>query len=141
MAKELPTTTVKFKSAEDIYDRIHSGVDLYDLTAGIYLFDYNDAGAIASYDISKTDMIDLIRKADEIGDFVSGLLGPGGSIIDMKLKSPDGDVIEHDDDEWDEAFCNSNYSRDPSDIYDYLKPLVEHNFVELSDAYEHDEED
>ena len=50
---------MKFNSAQEIYDYINSGKDLYDMDRGIYLFDYNAVGAIAYYYLGYDELLDL----------------------------------------------------------------------------------
>ena len=136
MIDKLEQATIKFKNAREMYDSIHDGFDLYDLTAGIYLFDYNEIGAICSYNLSRDEMISYAEKAKQTGEYISGLLGPGGSIYDMNLRSPDGEVIEYGDPEFDEAYGDDAYMLDDSEIIKYLETLVPHEFIQLSHGYD-----
>ena len=115
---------MKFNSAEEIYDYIVDGGDLYDADRGIYVFDYNWVHAIAYYYIDRDELRELIRKVDLDNDYLSSALGPGGYIVDVQLIAPDGEIIEYDDPEFEEYYDEPGYELDYSDILDFLEPLV-----------------
>ena len=90
--------TVTFKSAMDIYATLDSNQDLYCIDDGIYMFLYNAAGAIAYYYLGMKKLMELAAEAEANGeDYIAGLLGPGGYIIDTDNYEDDMD-IEGDDD-------------------------------------------
>lgn len=118
--------TITFNSAEEIYDVIHSGQDLYCIDDEIYLFDYNAVGAIAYYYLDMEELMELAQQAD---GYIASALGPGGYIIDMNLISPDGEIIEYGDSDFDLNYNKSGYELDPSDIYDFLERFVGKEFI------------
>lgn len=118
--------TVTFNSAEEIYDVIHSGQDLYCIDDEIYLFDYNAVGAIAYYYLDMEELMELAQQAD---GYIASALGPGGYIIDMNLISPDGEIIEYGDSDFDLNYNKPGYELDPSDIYDFLERFVGKEFI------------
>ena len=119
---------MKFNSATEIYDTIHNGTDLYDVTKGIYLFDYNWVGAIAYYYLSNDELLEL---AEEVGpdNYVSSGLGPGGYVIDVNLVAPDDTIIYYDDPEFDDYYDAEDYELDYSEILDFLSKLVGDEFI------------
>ena len=112
-----------YNSADEIYDTIRSGKDLYDTDRGIYLFEYNEAGAIAYYYLDEDELKQL---AEEVGpdDYIGAALGPGGYIIDVALKAPDGEIIGYDDQAFWEYYDKPEYILDCTDILDFLEPMV-----------------
>ena len=116
---------MKFNSAEEIYDEISGGTDLYFKDSGIYVFLYAERGSIAYYYLSE----DQLRKlAEEVGpeDYVGGALGPGGYIIDPDIVLSDGTIIEYDTPEYDEydGYSNNGWEYDYTPIYDFLERFV-----------------
>lgn len=79
---------MKFDTAQEMLDYItdyNECHDLYSEKAGIYVFLYNDAGSIATYDINKIEAKKLAKKVknDKYGEeYWSAFLGPGGKIWD-----------------------------------------------------------
>ena len=107
----------KFKNGKEMYDFLASGKDLYSSKLEIYVFEYNDAGALCYYGLSDTEVKEIVEKKRP-DEYWAAYLGPGGSILDSS---------EYDDDEHryseDEAkrnlylqpsidFCNENYSNE-----------------------------
>lgn len=79
---------MKFDTAQEMLDYIQDDNechDLYSEKAGIYVFLYNDAGSIATYDINKIEAKELAKKVkyDKYGEeYWGAFLGPGGKIWD-----------------------------------------------------------
>lgn len=119
---------MKFNSAQEIYDYINSGKDLYDMDRGIYLFDYNAVGAIAYYYLGYDELLDLAMEAG-LGNYVGAMLGPGGYIIDMELIGPDGSIIEYGTEAFDLMYGNDEYVIDNTDILEFLETLVDDEFI------------
>lgn len=120
--------TFKFDSAEEIYDYLRSG-DLYCVDDSTYMFEYNEAGSICCYTLS---LDELYRAQDKAGDEeISGYLGGGGDIIDVCLRSPDGELIEYDDDDFDYYYDEDDYEVDYTYIYDFLESYVGKNFISV----------
>lgn len=115
---------MQFNSALEIYDYLIDSGDLYNTTKGIYLFNYNAAGAIAYYYISRGELRDLLMKVDPEENYLGAALGPGGYIIDVQLIAPDGEIIEYEDPEFEYYYNDPGYKLDCSDILDFLEPLV-----------------
>lgn len=74
---------MKFNSAQQMLDYINSNHDLYSPKAEIYVFNYNEAGSIATYRITEDEakvLSEKIKNGDE--EYWAALLGVGGSIWD-----------------------------------------------------------
>ena len=82
---------MKFESGNEMYEYLCSGRDLYSRRLGIYAFEYNDAHAICIYYLQPEEVVELIKKSKETGEYWGGHLGWGGSI----LEDPDYDDDEH----------------------------------------------
>lgn len=82
---------MRFKTGQEMLDYIHTGNDLYCEETGLYLFEYNDRGAVCYYNISNEKARDL-QKLSEIydGEYWGGFLGVGGHIIE-----PEGENYEY----------------------------------------------
>ena len=80
-----------FKSGSEMYGTIMSS-DLYCEEKELYVFLYNDAGAVCSYRITKEEANALRKKASEAGEYWGAFLGIGGEIYDDPM-----------------LFCNANY--------------------------------
>ena len=48
---------MKFKSAQELYDYINDGTDVYDVDEGLYIFLYNAAGSIAYYNLDQDELM------------------------------------------------------------------------------------
>lgn len=73
----------KFDSWKEMYDYLTSGNDLYNVETGDYVFLYNDAYALCTYNIREDEAEELARKTtalDESG--WSSFLGIGGTVLD-----------------------------------------------------------
>lgn len=79
---------MKFNTAQEMLDYIQDDNechDLYSEKAEIYVFLYNNAGSIATYDIDKVEAKKLAKKVkyDKYGEeYWGAFLGPGGKIWD-----------------------------------------------------------
>lgn len=73
---------MKFNSAEEMLEFIQDGNDLWSESAGLYVFVYNDAGSICTYNIDLTQAKELSLKAELYDEYWSAFLGWGGSIYD-----------------------------------------------------------
>jgi hypothetical protein len=73
---------MKFNSAEDILEFIQDGNDLWSPSEDLYVFVYNEDGAICTYNIDVTQAKELSLKADLYDECWSAFLGWGGSIYD-----------------------------------------------------------
>ena len=74
---------MKFLNSEDMLNYIHIAGDVYDVDEEKYLFEYNDKGAIAVYNLAKDRFEKLVKEARKTNSFISSLLGAGGSIYDI----------------------------------------------------------
>ena len=76
--------TIKFESARHMYELIAEGNDLYSKELGIYVFVYNDAGALCYYNLDLQDVADILvkQKAAPQAEYWAAFLGPGGYILD-----------------------------------------------------------
>ena len=71
-----------FNSAEDMLNFIQNGNDLWSESEGLYVFVYNEDGAICTYSIDITQARELSLKAELYDDYWSAFLGWGGAIYD-----------------------------------------------------------
>ena len=73
---------LSFADGQALFEYVDDGQDLYSPSAGIYIFGYNDRGAVATYDISHDEAEELIQKANESDEYWGAFLGIGGTIYD-----------------------------------------------------------
>lgn len=76
---------MRFNSAEDMLEFIQDGNDLWSPSENLYIFVYNEDGAICTYDIDLTQAKELSIKAELYDEYWSTFLGWGGSIYDEPL--------------------------------------------------------
>lgn len=86
---------MKFESANAMLDIIQSGMDLYNINTGEYVFSYSDKGAIVAYIIDEQYAKELSLTAVETDEYWGAYLGAGGSIYE------DGAEVE-----WCKEHCN-----------------------------------
>ncbi len=84
---------MKFNNATEMLSCLQDGTDLYSPEAEIYVFVYNNRGAIAYYNISKERVSELAGMAREYEDYWGAFLGIGGWIIE-----PEDEDYEYFDD-------------------------------------------
>jgi len=89
---------MKFNSGKEMYDYLLNGNDLYEPQLGIYVFLYNDDGALCTYNLSKLQAAELNKEVRENGDYWGAYLGRGGKILDDE---PDASY----------RFCDLYYNR------------------------------
>ena len=118
--------TFTFDNADAIYAELDSDTDLYCVDEGIYFFKYNEAGSIAYYYLSPKELIKAAKAAD---GYIGSALGPGGSIIDVCVVNPKGEIIEYDDPEFDDYYNNPKCDIDVTDICDFLSRFVGMRFI------------
>ena len=75
---------IVFSSGEEMLSVLQHA-DLYSPELEMYVFLYNEAGAICHYDIDEEEAQELDAKAKELGEYWSSFLGPGGHIWDDPL--------------------------------------------------------
>lgn len=97
---------MKFSSGAEMLDYLIDGNDLYSPDLEIYVFCYNDIGAIAYYGIDKEQAVSLEKESRLSGEYWGAFLGPGGYICDdpsdsYNPPSPGNSNID---------FCNMYYS-------------------------------
>lgn len=74
---------MSFEDGATLLEEINDGTDLYSPSSGIYVFSYNDKGAIAVYDVSVDEAEALIEKSNKAdGEYWGAFLGVGGYIYD-----------------------------------------------------------
>lgn len=73
---------MKFNSAEEILDFIKDGNDLWSPSTNIYVFVYNEDGAICTYNINHEKAIELSQESERDNEYWSAFLGLGGEIYD-----------------------------------------------------------
>ncbi len=75
--------TMSFEDGETMLEEINNGTDFYSPSAGVYVFSYNDKGAIAVYDVSVAEAEELIKKSNKAdGEYWGAFLGVGGYVYD-----------------------------------------------------------
>lgn len=90
---------MKFENAKQMYDYLHEGRDLYSKSLGVYVFEYNDAGALCTYDLYPDDVIELINKSKKYKEYWAAFLGWKGSAILDDSEYDDFRYVE-DYDKW-----------------------------------------
>lgn len=74
---------MKFETAQQMLDFINDGNDLYSRQAEIYIFSYNDAGSVCTYDIDKDEADRLAKQVNDSNEnYWGAFLGVGGKIWD-----------------------------------------------------------
>jgi len=103
----------KFASGQEMLDALHD-VDLYSPSQELYVFLYNEAGAICYYYISLEEAKELQAQAKKMGEYWSALLGTGGHICDdpNDEDNPPNPGCSNID------FCEDNYMHDWIDTED-----------------------
>lgn len=74
-----------FKSGADFYEAINNS-DLYNDERCLYVFLYNEAGAVCVYSIQKEEAEDLENKSKEYDEYWGAFLGIGGEIYDDPME-------------------------------------------------------
>ena len=116
---------MKFESTKDMYEKAIRR-DLYNKKLELYVFGYNERGALCYYRISKNEAEELRQKSKENdGEYWGAFLGWGGYILDDMDYNPD---IFDDD--------NDNMSLDEVNKYFDLYLAPSYEFCE--EYYEHD---
>lgn len=93
-----------FNCWEEMYEHLKNGCDLYNMETETYVFVYNDAGALCTYNVPEEDVPDLVAKSKEDGEYWGAFLGAGGEVLD------------------DEQYDNYRYSEDKDEKSLYLGP-------------------
>lgn len=75
---------MKFNSAEGMYHYLCNNGDLYNPVKEVYMFQYNEDGAICCYSISEDHAAELAVKSIEDGEYWSAYLGIGGHIYEAE---------------------------------------------------------
>ena len=110
---------MRFKTGQEMLDYIHTGNDLYCEETGLYLFEYNDRGAVCYYNVSNEKARDLQKLSEKYdGEYWGGFLGAGGSI----MENDDGDYECLCGNEKDDKYFNDGKQFDS---------LIEHEYVGL----------
>lgn len=73
---------MKFGSPSQMLKTLRSGVDLYCPEEEIYIFDYNDKGAVCLYTVFRDEAEELSKMAKECDEYWSAFLGPNGEVYD-----------------------------------------------------------
>lgn len=73
---------MKFNSGKEMYDYLLNGNDLYEPQLGIYVFLYDDACTLCTYNLSRLQAAELNKEVRENGDSWKTYLGEGGRILD-----------------------------------------------------------
>ena len=66
---------LKFANWEEMYDYLVSGQDLYNFKTGDYIFVYNDADALCKYNLSSKEVLDLVERSHQTGEYWGAYLG------------------------------------------------------------------
>lgn len=112
---------LKFKSAKDMYDMLIDGPELYSPTKELLIFHYNIEGAIAHYDIDREKAQELVKESIENSEYWSGLLGPGGYIIDTLDNGKDiTPVIDYLEDLYEEVWVTADDYKEMLDCRYYF---------------------
>lgn len=85
------TTPFQFNSGMEMYECISKGMDLYSKSLNMYVFAYNDAGALCSYTLFPDEVKEILRRKKETNEYWGAYLGVGGSILEES---------DYDDDEY-----------------------------------------
>ena len=102
---------MKFNSGKEMYDYLQNSGDLYCQEEEIYLFMYNEAGALCYYHVSPEEAKELSVKAREMEDYWGAFLGTGGCILDEE--EPEYSIKPSFD------FCDEQFNKDWIPTSDY----------------------
>lgn len=83
---------MKFSTSKEMYNYIADGNDLYNPAEELYVFVYNDAGALCSYRITEKEAMALRKESKETKESWSAFLGTGGTVYD----NPDFEALRYD---------------------------------------------
>lgn len=89
-----------FSSPEQMLNTILGDVDLYNKITGDYVFHYNNAGAIAVYNLTPEQAEELDKQSAENNEYWGAFLGIGGEIWDDPEKAAEN-----------EQECNLDYCK------------------------------
>jgi len=70
-----------FKTSMEMYNYIYQGNDLYSKSLGTYVFVYNDANALCTYDLSPEELSKAVIDAQKHNEYWGAFLGWHGSAI------------------------------------------------------------
>ena len=74
---------MRFNNAKEMYEYLNSGHDLYHPESGIYVFSYNDRGALCKYCLSKDQVKEISKRSKQNHDeYWRTFLGFGGEILE-----------------------------------------------------------
>lgn len=73
---------MKFSSGKEMYEVVASGVDLYNENERLYVFAYNDAGALCCYSLNSESARIVAEQAAAGDEYWGAFLGWGGDILD-----------------------------------------------------------
>lgn len=101
---------MKFKTWEEMYRYLENEGDLYNPLLELYVFLYNEAGALCTYNISEEKAMELSVKSKKYNEDWSAFLSVGGNILDN-----DDFDREHKRDSYLELsyeFCKKHFNKD-----------------------------
>lgn len=136
---------MKFNCWEDMYCHLKDCGDLYNKETETYVFVYNDAGALCTYNVPKEDVPDLVARSSEDGEYWGAYLGAGGAVLDNEKYNnyryseeedeyalylePSFDFCrDHYDEEWEdtEGLVLVNEKVDLGDLFEEEKRMLDH---------------
>ena len=89
-----------FSSPEQMLNTVLNDVDLYNKITGDYVFHYNNAGAIAVYNLTSEEADKLDSQSAESNEYWGAFLGVGGTIWDEPKRASEN-----------EQECNLDYCK------------------------------
>lgn len=115
-----PEKILVFEDGIDMLHEIYDN-DLYNIVTGEYVFQYNEKGAIAVYQLSEEEAVRLDELSSSNGEYWGAMLGPGGNIYDDPLTCfEDMGSSGYNNLDWCKDHClNSSWVR-VSDIHKHL---------------------
>ena len=75
---------MKFNSAEGMYHYLCNNGELYNPVKEVYMFQYNEDGALCYYCVSEDHAAELALKSIENGEYWGAYLGTGGHIYETE---------------------------------------------------------
>ena len=136
---------MKYNSVEELYKVIEGGIDVYFEESGIYVFIYAERGSIAYYYLDKDELVSLAEEAGP-DDYIGGMLGPGGYIVDPNIKLANGTIVEYGTDEFSELENQyppkEDWEYDYTPIYEFLEQYINEECIDAmpSDLVDFEEE-
>jgi phytoene dehydrogenase-like protein len=111
---------MEFQDGKEMYEYLKHH-DLYDKESEVYVFLYNEDGALCTYDVTMEEACSLAEKsAEDDGQYWGAYLGPGGTVLDNTEYEPEQELYLQPSYD----FCDRTFDKGWTDIADFAKETV-----------------